>query len=91
MRGIVTVGIAALAGAHVALASTPAFAQATFDNVQPGQHCQTVRECNFRRGGVYRGCISAYSCRRCRVRRARCNVGDRRRKCYRVVCPWAGT
>ena len=52
--------------------------------------CQTVLQCNFRRGGVYRACISAYSCRRCRrVRSRKCTTGnDGRRVCRRLVCSW---
>ena len=37
--------------------------------VPPGasqRDCQTIRTCNFARGGSYRGCLSSYSCRVCR-------------------------
>lgn len=52
--------------------------------------CQTVLQCNFKRNGGYRGCISAYSCRRCRLVRARnCTAGTQgRRTCRRLVCSW---
>ena len=52
--------------------------------------CQTLLQCNFKRGGVYRGCISAYSCRRCRLVRSRnCGaIGQGRRVCQRMVCSW---
>lgn len=67
-----------------------ALAQATF-STENGRNCQTIRQCNFKRGGVFRGCISAYSCRRCKTVRERCrNPRDGRRICTRVVCPWAG-
>ena len=38
--------------------------------VPPGasqRDCQTIRTCNFARGGSYRGCLSSYSCRVCRL------------------------
>lgn len=53
-----------------------------------GRDCQTVRVCQFRKGGSYRGCISAYSCRTCQLVRQNCRVGDRRRNCYELRCSW---
>lgn len=53
-----------------------------------GRDCQTVRVCNFRKGGSYRGCISAYTCRTCQLVRASCRVGDRRRNCHELRCGW---
>jgi hypothetical protein len=52
--------------------------------------CQTIVRCRFRRGGDYRGCISAYMCRQCRVVTSRnCRDSDPRRPvCRRVVCTW---
>jgi len=51
--------------------------------------CKTVLQCRFTRGGVYRGCISAYTCRTCRTVQSRCQTGpDGRRTCSRVVCSW---
>lgn len=50
--------------------------------------CQTVRVCNFRKGGSYRGCISAYTCRTCQLVRASYRVGDRRRNCHELRCGW---
>jgi hypothetical protein len=35
--------------------------------INPGRDCQTVRQCQFGRKGLYRGCISAYSCRICEL------------------------
>ncbi|MGD9784078.1 MAG: hypothetical protein AB7E80_05855 [Hyphomicrobiaceae bacterium] len=58
--------------------------------INPQRDCQTVVTCNFRRGGSYRGCLSSYSCRRCRFVPARCSVGDRRRNCQRLTCSWGG-
>lgn len=56
--------------------------------VNPQRDCQTVLQCRFERGGVYRGCISAYSCRRCRFVRARCSSDARRPTCRRLRCTW---
>ena len=56
--------------------------------INPERDCQTVVQCRFRRGGVYRGCISAYSCRRCRFVRARCTIEGRRQSCRRIRCTW---
>jgi len=60
--------------------------------VNPGRDCQTILQCRFRKGGVYRGCISAYSCRRCRLVASRnCGTGagdGRGRVCQRLVCDW---
>ena len=58
--------------------------------VEPSQKdCQTVVACNFRRGGSYRGCISAYSCRTCRFVKTRCRIVEGRRVCeHQSRCPW---
>ncbi len=59
--------------------------------IDNGRVCQTIRQCRFQRGGVYRGCISAYSCRTCRFVRTRCDIagdGSERRSCRRLVCSW---
>lgn len=53
-----------------------------------GRDCQTVRVCKFHKGGSYRGCISAYTCRTCQLVRASCRVGDRRRNCHELRCGW---
>ena len=56
--------------------------------IDPKRHCQTVRECRFTRGGVFRGCISAYSCRTCEFVPARCTISGRERTCQRLRCHW---
>lgn len=59
--------------------------------INPQRDCQTVVQCRFTRGDVYRGCISAYTCRRCRMVTARCTTNDgrrRRRTCRRMRCTW---
>jgi hypothetical protein len=58
---------------------------------QPGtsdRDCQTIRSCNFGRGGVYRGCLSSYSCRVCRFVAAPCYVDGSRKVCQRMRCTW---
>ncbi len=74
--------LAMIAVAPVAAQSLPG----SSPNAQ--RDCQTVVQCRFQRGGVYRGCISAFSCRRCRVVRARCTIEGRRQTCRRLQCGW---
>jgi hypothetical protein len=53
--------------------------------------CQTIRTCNFAKGGVYRGCLSSYSCRVCRFVAARCRVdggSGEQRTCQELRCRW---
>lgn len=73
----------------VGLSSTGAHAQVgPGGGINPGRDCQTVLQCRFRKGGVYRGCISSYSCRQCRFVTARdCGTG-KARTCQRLVCSW---
>jgi len=56
--------------------------------INPQRDCQTLLTCNFRKGGVYRGCLSSYSCRQCRLVAAPCQVGSKRRNCREFVCNW---
>ncbi len=56
--------------------------------INPGRDCQTVVQCRFTKGGSYRGCISAYSCRACRLVAARCSIGVAGRKCREFRCSW---
>jgi hypothetical protein len=57
-------------------------------NFDATRDCQTIRRCNFTRGGSYRGCISAYSCRRCEFVPARCTISGRERVCREARCTW---
>jgi hypothetical protein len=50
--------------------------------------CQTIRTCNFARGGIYRGCLSSYSCRLCRFVASRCRIDAGRRVCQELKCTW---
>lgn len=56
--------------------------------INPQRDCQTIRTCNFRRGGSYRGCLSSYSCRVCRFVRVTCKGG--RGVCEKLRCSWGG-
>lgn len=56
--------------------------------INPNRDCQTVLTCNFARGGVYRGCLSSYTCRQCRFVTARCRVGGRAGTCRKLQCNW---
>jgi hypothetical protein len=55
--------------------------------INPQRDCQTVRTCNFRRGGSYRGCLSSYSCRVCRFVQVSCGGA---RTCQKLRCGWGG-
>jgi hypothetical protein len=79
--------VAALAVTLAGMAAAPASAQSAGFN--QGRDCQTVRTCNFSRHGRYRGCLSSYTCRTCRLVTARCTVGSAQ-KCQRFVCGWGG-
>lgn len=79
-------GFAALALVAVAPAGD-ALAQPA--GLNPSRDCQTVRTCNFSRSGAVRGCLSSYTCRTCKMVRARCEVGGRT-NCQQVVCSWGG-
>lgn len=50
--------------------------------------CQTIRTCSYTRGGVYRGCLSSYSCRVCRFVRSSCRMDAGRRVCQQLRCTW---
>jgi hypothetical protein len=50
--------------------------------------CQTIRTCSYARGGIYRGCLSSYSCRVCRFMAAPCRMDAGRRVCQALRCTW---
>jgi hypothetical protein len=52
--------------------------------------CQTLRTCQFSKGGSFRGCVSSYSCRSCRFVPSKCTIGAAGNKCQRQVCDWGG-
>jgi hypothetical protein len=57
--------------------------------INPQRDCQTVRTCNFKEGGSYRGCLSSYSCRVCRFVNVSCK-GMGRGTCRKLRCGWGG-
>jgi hypothetical protein len=71
-------------GVHEARAQTTTFSDAQ-------RRCHTIITCRFKKGGAYRGCLSSYSCRRCRLVRANCKIGRNRGGCRRLRCEWAGS
>ncbi len=89
--------LAAAIGAPLALvfalgSSSPVSAQQAV-GIDPGRDCQTIRTCNFSRRGAYRGCLSSYTCRTCRMVSVRCSRSDLasgRRQCQEFVCTWGG-
>jgi hypothetical protein len=89
MRGIHRVVVAGIL-ALTAVGAGPDVAQSQVPGFDPGRDCQTVRSCNFSRRGAVRGCISAYSCRTCRLVEARCAIGATAAACKRMVCDWGG-
>jgi hypothetical protein len=56
--------------------------------IDPNRDCQTVRLCRFTQGGIFRGCISAFSCRTCQFAPARCTISGRERICRQLRCSW---
>ncbi|HEY1246840.1 MAG TPA: hypothetical protein VGF29_18610 [Hyphomicrobiaceae bacterium] len=50
--------------------------------------CQTLLTCRFTRGGLYRGCLSSYSCRVCSLVATRCRIDPGNRVCRQMVCTW---
>ncbi len=67
-----------------------AFAQQGQPVVNPQRDCQTLLTCNYKKGGSYRGCLSSYSCRVCRLVAAPCAPGPSpsQRKCHQMRCSW---
>lgn len=58
--------------------------------INPQRDCQTIRTCNFGRGGSLRGCVSSYSCRVCRFVPTSCRGVGRRKTCRKLRCTWGG-
>jgi len=63
-----------------AVAQSPGF--------NPNRDCQTLLTCRFTRGGLYRGCLSSYSCRVCNLVAAPCRIDPDNRRCWQMVCTW---
>ena len=76
--------VALLAGS--AMATTEVGAQPI--GLDPNRDCQTLVTCRFTSGGVYRGCLSSYSCRVCSLVAARCRIDSASQVCRRMRCTW---
>lgn len=72
-----------LATVALLVVSSAASAQA----INPQRDCQTLVKCQYARGASFRGCISSYSCKSCRMVPGRCAVAGNR-TCQRMVCGW---
>ena len=73
---------------HSGLHSEIVAVQAASGLNDPQRNCQTLRNCNFSKGGSFRGCVSSYSCRRCYFVTSKCSVGATTGKCQRQLCDW---
>lgn len=73
-------------GGWAALLAPTAAAQPA--GLDVNRDCQTIRTCNFARGGIYRGCLSSYSCRVCRFVSAPCRIHAGQRVCQEMRCRW---
>jgi hypothetical protein len=79
------VWLAALLACAAAASVPEAAAQVGLD---PNRDCQTLLTCSFTRGGVYRGCLSSYSCRVCSLVTAPCRIDSGSRVCRQMRCTW---
>lgn len=86
MRNVSTWLSALLACSLLVLPAPESAAQPA--GLNPNRDCQTLLTCRYTRGGVYRGCLSSYSCRVCRLVPARCRIDGRSRVCRRIRCTW---
>lgn len=86
MRTLSTWLFAALACGLVVLSPAETVAQPA--GLNPNRDCQTLLTCRFTRGGVYRGCLSSYSCRVCTLVAARCRIDPGNRVCQQMRCTW---
>lgn len=89
MRMICRAGAALFIAAAMLPMAVPAQTHAQPAGINPAKDCQTIVTCNFRRGGRYRGCLSSYTCRTCKLVRTRCTLAGRR-VCEQFVCTWGG-
>jgi hypothetical protein len=90
-RLFVPVVVLAATLAGMVAAGSAALAQVGPGGVlNPQRDCQTIRTCNYREGGSFRGCISTYACRVCRFVPASCKGLGRRGTCQKLRCTWGG-
>ena len=85
MRAFAVIALAALVGALTLL---PASSMAQAPGLNPGRDCQTLVSCNYRKNGSFRGCISSYSCRYCKLVSVRCQINGGERTCREMRCGW---
>lgn len=88
--GQYAVKLIATAGLGCLVYAGPVLAQVNGGS-DPQRDCQTLRTCNFTKGGSFRGCISTYSCKVCRFEPGKCSVGATAGACFRQVCAWSGS
>jgi hypothetical protein len=75
-------------GLALLLTALPVSAQQQAPGLNGGRDCQVIRTCNFTKGGSFRGCLSSYSCRSCRMVTAKCSIGAGRPACRELRCDW---
>jgi hypothetical protein len=86
MRSLGTWVFALLVGGLLVLLPLESAAQPP--GLNPNKDCQTLLTCRYTRGGIYRGCLSSYSCRVCRLVAARCRIDPGSRVCHQLRCTW---
>ena len=86
MRSVRTWLLALIASGLLGFAGQDAAAQPA--GLDLNRDCQTIRTCNFKRNGSYRGCLSSYSCRVCRLMRTSCTIDGTRKTCQEMKCGW---
>jgi hypothetical protein len=87
MTALRLLAVTALATSALTMAMPVA---AVAQSVDQNRNCQTIRNCQYTKGGSFRGCVSSYSCRACRFVPAKCTVGTAVGVCRRQVCDWGG-
>jgi hypothetical protein len=80
-------GAIILAAAFAVMPTIAAAQEGPSGLLNPQRDCQTIRTCNFKKGGSYRGCLSSYSCKVCKFVRVSCGGG---RVCEKMRCGWGG-
>jgi hypothetical protein len=78
--------LAVLACGILGWSSLGASAQPT--GLVPQRDCHVLLTCRYTAGGIYRGCLSSYSCRVCRLVTTHCHIDPRSRVCQQIRCTW---
>lgn len=74
-----------VAGVFIATAACGSVASAQVLN--PQRDCHTLLKCNYAKGGSFRGCISTYSCKSCRLVPVSCSAPGAS-SCRKIKCSW---